>query len=73
MSVAEILQELPRLSPVEQDIIRECLDGLMSEGFEETDEVLAAIDEGIRPAETEQGHTVEQVRAEIPSWLAKSS
>ncbi len=73
MSVTEILRELPRLSSVDQNLIRERLDELIVESFEETDEVLAAIDEGIRSAQTEPGHTVEQVRAEIPSWLAKSS
>jgi len=73
MSVTEILQELPRLSPVDQDLIRERLDELKIESFEETDEVLAAIDEGIRSAQTEPGQTVEQVRSEIASWLTKSS
>jgi hypothetical protein len=73
MSVLEILQELPKLSTNDQELIRERLDALQVESFEETPEILAAIDAGIRSAETEPSWTVEQVRGEIASWLTKSS
>jgi hypothetical protein len=73
MSVTEILQELPRLSPEDQALVREELDALQAGHLEETPEMLAAIDEGIRSAETEPGHTVEAVRAEISLWLTRSS
>ena len=71
MSVLEILQELPKLSTNNQELIRERLDALQVESFEETSEILAAIDAGIRSAETEPSWTVEQVRGEIASWLTK--
>ncbi|MEI7773561.1 MAG: hypothetical protein WCK17_02190 [Verrucomicrobiota bacterium] len=67
----EILQELPKLSTNNQELIRERLDALQVESFEETSEILAAIDAGIRSAETEPSWTVEQVRGEIASWLTK--
>jgi predicted transcriptional regulator len=69
--VLEILQELPKLSTNNQELIRERLDALQVESFEETSEILAAIDAGIRSAETEPSWTVEQVRGEIASWLTK--
>jgi len=71
VSVLEILQELPKLSTNNQELIRERLDALQVESFEETSEILAAIDAGIRSAETEPSWTVEQVRGEIASWLTK--
>jgi predicted transcriptional regulator len=40
---------------------------------EETDELLAAIDEGIRSAETERTFSLEEVRAEIKNWATKSA
>jgi len=73
MSVLEILQELPKLSANDQELIRERLEALQIESLEEAPEILAAIDAGIRSAETEPSWTVEQVRGEIASWLTKSS
>ena len=40
---------------------------------EETDELLAAIDEGIHSAETERTFSLEEVRAEIKKWATKSA
>ena len=40
---------------------------------EETDELLAAIDEGIRSAETERTFSLEEVRGEIKKWATKSA
>jgi hypothetical protein len=45
----------------------------MTDDFGETPEMLAAIDEGIRSAETEPSYSVEAVRAEIREWVAKPS
>jgi predicted transcriptional regulator len=73
MSVTEILEELPKLSPTDQGLIRERIDELQMEDFEETPEMLAAIDEGIRSAENEESYPVEVVRAELSSWITKSS
>lgn len=73
MSVTEILEELPKLSTADQDLIRERIDELLMTDFEETPEMLAAIDEGIRSAENEPGYPAEAVRAELSSWITKSS
>jgi predicted transcriptional regulator len=40
---------------------------------EETDELLAAIDEGILSAETERTSSLEEVRAEIKKWATESA
>ncbi len=73
MSVAEILKELPKLSADDQELIRDRIDELLTESYEETPEALAAIDEGIRSAETEPGIPIETVREEVRSWFTKSS
>lgn len=73
MSTTEILEELPRLAREEREKIWERLEEIELEEMEATPEVLAAIEEGIRSAETEPGWTVEQVRGKIASWVTKSS
>lgn len=73
MSMTEILEELPKLSPTDQKLIRERIDELLMVDFEETPEMLAAIDEGIHSAENEPGYPVEAVRTELSSWFTKSS
>lgn len=73
MSVTEILEELPKLSPTDQNLIRERIDELLMAEFEETPEMLAAIDEGIRSAESEPGYPAQAVRPELSSWFTKSS
>lgn len=73
MSTPEILEELPRLAREEREKIWERLEEIELEEMEATPEVLAAIEEGIRSAETEPGWTVEQVRGKIASWVTKSS
>lgn len=73
MSVAEILKELPKLSFGDQELIRDRIDELFTERYEETPEALAAIDEGIRSAESEPGIPLERVREEVRSWITKSS
>jgi hypothetical protein len=73
MSTTEILEELPRLAREEREKIWERLEEIELEEMEATPEVLAAIEEGIRSAETEPGWTVEQVRGKVASWVTKSS
>jgi hypothetical protein len=45
MSIKEILEELPKLTPEERQELR---DWLAADEFAETDELIAAVDEGIR-------------------------
>jgi hypothetical protein len=44
MSLKQILEELPKLTPQERQEVRDWLD---AEEFPETDELIAAVDEGI--------------------------
>jgi hypothetical protein len=59
MSIKEILDELPKLTPEERQYVREWLE---SDEFPETDELIAAVDEGIRSSETEQSLSIEETR-----------
>ncbi len=60
MTVMEILQELPQLSPEDQDLIRQRLDQLRSENDEETPETLRALDEARRAIREGKVHSVEE-------------
>jgi hypothetical protein len=72
MSLNEILEELPNLSEDEKRQLRNVLDHELSEEDEESPEVLAAIDEGIRSLESgEKTHTVEEVRQQIDQIIDK--
>ena len=71
MSVTEILEELPRLKSEERHTLFMRLNELEAAEIEETPAMLAAIDEGIRSAENERGHSVEAVRAELSFWFTK--
>jgi hypothetical protein len=59
MSIKEILEELPKLTPEERQEIRDFLD---AEEFRDTDELIKAVDEGFQSSETEQSLSVEEVR-----------
>jgi predicted transcriptional regulator len=72
MSVDEILAELDQLSPDELQIVQEKLD-LCREHFEETPEMLAAIDEGLRSAREEELIPIEEVEQRMKTWTFKSS
>ena len=72
MSVNEILMEIEKLSPDELKIIQEKLD-LVREDFEETPEMLAAIDEGLRSLREEPTITIEELERRMVSWRTKSS
>ena len=69
-SLAEIQEAIEKLAPEDRTRLREWFD---AQDVEETDELLAAIDEGIRSAETERNFSLEEVRAEIKKWATKSA
>jgi hypothetical protein len=64
MSVDEILAELETLSPDELKVVQEKVN-LLHEDFEETPEILAAIDEGLRSLREEPTITLEELRKEM--------
>jgi hypothetical protein len=68
MSVNEILQELPKLSPEDRHLIRQELDEHFIDDFEETPEMLAAVDEGLRSLREEPTFTIEEIRKEMLTW-----
>lgn len=68
MSVTEILEELPKLKAEERHLLLERLNALEGENFEESPEMLAAIDEGIRSMEMHAGTPIEEVQVR---WEAK--
>jgi hypothetical protein len=71
MSVNEILAEMDKLSPDELKIIQDKLN-LFREDFEETPEMLAAIDEGLRSLREEGTITIEELREKMKSWNFES-
>jgi predicted transcriptional regulator len=76
MSFTEIVEELRKLSPEELEAVQRTLDEVRqgnSPEIEETPEMLAAIDEGVRSAEQEPLIPIEEVIAEIKTWNTKSS
>ncbi len=74
MSAAEILDELPKL-PIEelQRIHERILELEEAQEVEETPELLAAVDEGLRSLEREPTYTPEEVRRKIAQWTSRSS
>jgi predicted transcriptional regulator len=69
-SLAEIQKAIEKLASEDRARLREWFD---AQDVGETDELLAAIDEGIRSAETERTFSLEEVRAEIKKWVTKSA
>jgi hypothetical protein len=69
MSIKEILEELPKLTPEERQQLR---DWLEAEEFPETDELIAAVDEGIRSSESEQSLSIEEARELIRRCATRS-
>ncbi|HYY30285.1 MAG TPA: hypothetical protein VE860_20245 [Chthoniobacterales bacterium] len=69
MSIKEILEELPKLTPEERQEVRNWLD---AEEFPETDELIAAVDEGLRSAATEPLLSIDEARETIRRWATKS-
>jgi hypothetical protein len=69
MNIKEILEELPKLTREERQELR---DWLEAEEFPETDELIAAVDEGIRSSETEQSLSIEETRELIRRCATRS-
>jgi hypothetical protein len=68
MSIKEILEELPKLTARERQELRDWLD---AEEFPETDELIAAADEGLRSAESEPLLSIDEARETIRQWATK--
>ncbi len=67
--LAEIQAAILRLDPREQQALRHWLD----EAAEETPEMLAAIDEGLRSLQQKGVAPLEEVRKKLPQWASKSA
>jgi len=70
MSINEILQELPNLTPEERQALRDWLD---SEDIPETDELIAAVDEGFRSSQTGKGISIEEARELVRKCATRSA
>ncbi len=68
MSVTEILDEISKLPAEKRHLVAERLHAMEIAEIEESPELLAAIDEGIRSLDRGEGIPFEKVRAE---WEAK--
>jgi hypothetical protein len=74
MSAAEILDELPKLTVAElQHIHERILELEEAQEVEETPELLAAVDEGLRSLESERTYSPNEARAKIAQWASKAS
>jgi hypothetical protein len=73
VSLTELIQRIHELTPEEQEVIRRELDQVQMVDEEETPEVLAAIDEGLRSLKEEGSIPIEDVLKEIPTWTTESS
>jgi len=71
MSAAEILDELPKLSAEEIDIIFFRAADLRQHVIAASPELLAAIDEADESFEKEGGISIEEVESMIKSWPTK--
>jgi anaerobic ribonucleoside-triphosphate reductase len=74
MSLAQIIEELPKLTPEERRTIYQQIERLDGElGFEPTSEMLAAIDEGTRSAQAERMYTADEIKERVRQWANSSS
>ena len=67
MSMAEILEELPKLSASDRDLLFQRLSEMGAGEIEETPEMLAAIDEADAASEQED-LTPDQLRQNVKRW-----
>lgn len=67
--LAEIQSAILQLDPADREELRHWLD----ETAEETPEMLAAIDEGLRSLKEKGVIPLEDVRKELRSWVTKSA
>jgi hypothetical protein len=74
MGLAEIIEELPKLTPEERRAIYQQIERLDGEPtFEPTSEMLVAIEEGTRSAQTERMYTADEIKERIRQWANSSS
>ena len=72
MSLAQILDELPKLTPEERQQVFLCLQALEAEpDVEVTPEMLSAIDEAIQASGQGRVFTLDEVRAQAQVWITK--
>jgi len=69
MSVQEIINELPKLSEQDREMILRRLVN-MDEGFEPTPAMEEAIRQGMRSLREEKTYSAAEVRARIAQWTA---
>lgn len=67
--LAEVQSAILQLDPAEREELRHWLD----ETADETPEMLAAIDEGLRSLKAKGAIPLEDVRRELSSWVTKSA
>jgi hypothetical protein len=70
MTINEILQELPNLNPEERHALRDWLDSV---DVPETDELIAAVDEGFRSSQTGKGISIEEARELVRKCATRSA
>jgi hypothetical protein len=74
MSLTEIIEQLPKLTPEERQAIYRRIEMLDGEPeFTATPEMLAAIEEGTRSAQTERTYTSDEIKVRIREWATTSS
>jgi predicted transcriptional regulator len=70
MSLAQILDELPKLTPEERQQVFLCLQALEAEpDVEATPEMLSAIDEAVQASKQGRVFTLDEVRAQAQAWI----
>ncbi len=67
-NLIEIQEAIEKLAPKER---AELWDWFQAQEVEETDEMLAAVDEGIRSIEEQGGTPAQEVRKLITKWITK--
>ena len=70
MSIKEIIEALPRLSPEERQELR---DWLAADEFPETDALIAAVDEGIRSAQTSPSLSIDEAKELVRKCALRSA
>ena len=70
MSIKEIIEALPRLSPEERQELR---DWLAADEFPETDALIAAFDEGIRSAQTSPSLSIDEAKELVRKCALRSA
>jgi hypothetical protein len=74
MSAAEIIEELPRLSPDELMLVHERILELEdSYVIDPSPEFDAAIEEGLQSIKSEPALTLEEARSQLAVWRAQSA